>query len=50
MSAINWPVVSPHLRLISIAINGARPGTVASIECGTFVPRSKRKSPTPRAE
>ena len=42
MSAINWPVVSHHVRTISMAHDDARPGTAASIDCGVFVPRSKR--------
>jgi predicted nuclease of predicted toxin-antitoxin system len=42
MSAINWPVVRPHIHSISVAIYEARPGTVKSIDCGVFVPRTKR--------
>jgi len=41
MSAINWPVVRPFVRQISVAIDDARPGTVATVECGSFVPRPK---------
>ena len=41
MSAINWPVVRPHVPVIAAAIDAARPGTVGAIECGVFNPRSK---------
>jgi hypothetical protein len=41
MSAINWPVVRPHIQKISDAIDEAQPGTVKMIDCGVFVPRSK---------
>ncbi len=41
MSAINWPVVRPHIQKISDAIDKAQPGTVKTIDCGVFVPRSK---------
>ena len=41
MSAINWPVVRPHIHEIAAALEQARPGTVKRIDCGTFTPRSK---------
>ena len=44
MSAINWPVVMPHVDKISAALDDARPGTVNTIDCGVFVPRPKRTS------
>ena len=44
MSAINWPVVRPHIEKISPAIDEAQSGTVATIDCGAFIPRSKRPS------
>jgi predicted nuclease of predicted toxin-antitoxin system len=44
MSAINWPVVRPHIHKISIAIAGAEPGTVKTIDCGEFIPRANRSS------
>jgi predicted nuclease of predicted toxin-antitoxin system len=44
MSAINWPVVRPHIQRISVAIDQAQPGTVKTIDCGIFVPRPKRTS------
>ena len=44
MSAINWPVVRPHVHRISAALDDARPGTVNTIDCGMFVARPKRTS------
>jgi predicted nuclease of predicted toxin-antitoxin system len=44
VSAINWPVVRPHIHKISVALDNARPGTVNTIDCGVFVPRPKRTS------
>mgnify|MGYP007054684287 CR=1 FL=1 len=42
MSAINWPVVRSHVHSIAAALDNARPGTVYMIDCGVFVPRSRR--------
>jgi hypothetical protein len=42
MSAINWPVVKPHIERISRALDGAQPGSVKTIDCGVFVARLKR--------
>jgi hypothetical protein len=42
MSAINWPVVKPHIPKISAALDQAEPGTVKTIDCGVFIPHSKR--------
>jgi len=44
MSAINWPVVRPHVHKISVALDGAKPGTLSTIDCGVFVARPKRIS------
>ena len=44
MSAINWPVVRPHVQKISVAIDEAQPGTVKTIDCGVFIARLKRVS------
>jgi predicted nuclease of predicted toxin-antitoxin system len=44
MSAINWPVVRPHVEKISVAIDDARPGTVQTVDCGIFIARAKRDS------
>lgn len=42
MSAINWPVIKPHIEKVSLALDMARPGAVKSIDCGSFVARLKR--------
>ena len=39
MSAINWPVVRPHIHKIVAALDAAQPGTVTTIDCGEFKPR-----------
>ena len=44
MSAINWPVVRPYIHKISVALDEAQPGTVGTIDCGVFAPRSERTS------
>jgi hypothetical protein len=44
MSAINWPVVRPHIHKISVALDEARPGTVRTIDCGVFIARLKPAS------
>jgi predicted nuclease of predicted toxin-antitoxin system len=43
LSAINWPVVRPHIGTISHALEEVKAGTVTTIDCGVFVPRSKRQ-------
>jgi hypothetical protein len=40
-SAINWPVVRLHVDRIAAALDAACPGTVETIDCGVFKPRSK---------
>lgn len=44
MSAINWPVVRPHIDKISVALDEAQPGTVKTIDCGVFIARLNRPS------
>jgi hypothetical protein len=44
MSAINWPVIRPHIHVISAALDEAKPGTVKTIDCGVFVAGLKRPS------
>ncbi len=44
MSAINWPVVRPHIHKIAAAIDEARHGTVKRIDCGVFSAHSKPAS------
>lgn len=43
MSAINWPVIRPHVHSISAALDEAQPGLVNTIDCGVFVPRVNRQ-------
>lgn len=43
MSAINWPVVRPHIHKLSVALDEAQPGSVITIDCGVFIARSKRE-------
>ncbi len=42
LSAINWPVIKPHVDRISSAIDEAVPGTVSRVDCGVFIARVKR--------
>jgi hypothetical protein len=44
LSAINWPVIRPHVDKIAAAIAAAESGSVTMIECGVFLPRSKSES------
>lgn len=44
LSAINWPVVRPHIHRISDALDEAVPGTVKTIDCGVFIPRAIRQN------
>jgi hypothetical protein len=41
LSAINWPVIEPHIQTIARAIRAAKVGTVQMIDCGEFVRRVK---------
>jgi hypothetical protein len=44
MSAINWPVIKPHIHKISAAVDVAESGTVKMLDCGAFIPGVKRPS------
>jgi predicted nuclease of predicted toxin-antitoxin system len=44
LSAINWPVIKPHIHVISVALDDAKPGTVKMIDCGVFIAGLKRPS------
>ena len=44
LSAINWPVIKPHIQKISEALDEAETGTVKMIDCGVFIPGAKRPS------
>jgi hypothetical protein len=47
MSAIDWPVIRPHIHKIPAALDDAQPRTVSTIDCGVLIPRLKRQAPTP---
>jgi hypothetical protein len=47
MTAVNWPIVRPHVAKIAAAVDSANPGTVATIECGRFIARKLRKPDGP---
>jgi hypothetical protein len=48
LSAHNWRIIRNHLATIVAAVAGAQPGTLARVDCGTFVRRSKKpKGPSP---
>ncbi len=36
LSACNLPVLLPHIETIKRAVDGAMPGTVVQVNCGTF--------------
>jgi predicted nuclease of predicted toxin-antitoxin system len=36
LSANNWPIIKNHLPRIHAAIDAAAPGSVYTVECGTF--------------
>jgi hypothetical protein len=42
LSAINWPVIRPHIQEVAVALNEAEAGTVKTVECGVFIARLKR--------
>jgi predicted nuclease of predicted toxin-antitoxin system len=44
LSAINWPVIKPHLHAITTALDEAKPGTVKIVDCGVFIAGLKRSS------
>jgi hypothetical protein len=39
LSAVGWPVIERHVGKIVDAVNGANPGTIARVDCGTFTRR-----------
>jgi predicted nuclease of predicted toxin-antitoxin system len=47
LSAVNWPVIEPHVGKIVHAIDETAPGSFTRVECGTFT-RRKPKNPEPR--
>jgi hypothetical protein len=47
LSAVNWPVIEPHIAKIVRAVDEARAGSFVRVECGAFI-RRKLKPPKPR--
>ena len=45
LSAINWPVIEPHLERIVAAVDAATPGAFIRVECGTFSRRRVKSEP-----
>jgi hypothetical protein len=43
MTAVNWPVVRPHVAAIAEAVDSAETGTVRRVDCGRFIPAKFRK-------
>jgi hypothetical protein len=48
MSDNHWPIVRDHVAAIGNAVDASLPGTITTVDCGTFVPRKFRKPPGPR--
>ena len=45
LSAVNWPVIEPHVGKVIYAVDSAQPGTIIHVECGAF----NRRRPKPPA-
>jgi putative NIF3 family GTP cyclohydrolase 1 type 2 len=43
LSTNNWPILKKHVARVAAAVEGARPGTFARVDCGLFA----RKPPRP---
>jgi predicted nuclease of predicted toxin-antitoxin system len=42
LSAVNWPVIEPHIAKIAAAVDAATPGSFTRVECGGFVRPGRR--------
>jgi hypothetical protein len=42
LSAIDWPVIAPHVARIVEAVDNARPGSFSRVNCGSFVRSGRR--------
>jgi hypothetical protein len=42
LSAVNWPVIEPHVAKIGAAVDSAMPGSFTRVECGGFVRPGRR--------
>jgi hypothetical protein len=47
LSALNWPVIEPHVAKVAEALNTCRAGTITEVECGRFIPAKFRRDPSP---
>jgi hypothetical protein len=47
LSATNWNVIKPHVGNIAAALEAAKPGEVARVDVGRFVPKRLRRPQTP---
>jgi len=47
LSAISWPVIRKHLPAILAAIDQTRPGSVDSVNCGSFLRRRDNRRSEP---
>jgi hypothetical protein len=43
LSAVNWPIIEPHLAKIVDAVDNAKSGTLTRVNCGMF--RRRRHKP-----
>ena len=42
LSATNWNLIKPHVGIIADALEAAKPGEVARVDVGRFVPVKRR--------
>ncbi len=42
LSSVEWDILKPHLPLIIVALDNARPGTFQDVDCGTFTRKKQR--------
>jgi len=50
MSDNHWPILKDHVAAVEDAIARAQPGTITTVNCGTFVPRKFQKPAGPAIE
>jgi hypothetical protein len=44
LSAINWPIIKPHIARIVAAVNQAQAGSFIRVDCGRFVRRKRTRT------
>jgi hypothetical protein len=47
LSVTNWELMKPHVAKVAEALERAVPGSIEKIDCGRFIPRSRRKPDNP---